>query len=153
MFQSASRGTDVHNIEEQYCLNNPSYTKGSMPFSIQSFNQIKQVLDSKVNHILGLEIPLYSEPLNAAGRCDLIAGYDKIPAIIDFKTSRKLKKPEWIEGYFIQVTAYSLMFKEMYKYNIKKGVIIIAVDNHTSAQVFEFNIDDWKERTIKLFCS
>lgn len=151
--QAANRGTDVHNIAEQYCLNNIKYTEGSMPFAINSFNKIKQILDENVNHILGLEIPLYSEQLNAAGRCDLIAGYNNIPSIIDFKTSKKNKKEEWIEGYFIQVTAYAMMFESMYGYKINKGVIIIAVDNSSTAQVFEFDIDSWKDRTTELFCS
>lgn len=151
LVQASNRGTSVHSLAEQYCLNNKDYMKGAMPFAIESFKPIKKVLDEHVNNIIGIEIPLYSELLNAAGRCDGIALYDDIPAIIDFKTSRKLKKAEYIEAYFLQVTAYSIMFESMYDIKIPRGVIIISVDGQPEAQVFIFNTKEWRETTIDLF--
>ena len=51
--------------------------------------------------------------------------------IIDFKTSRKLKKEEWIEDYFLQCTAYSIMFEELTGNPINQIVILVVTENGT----------------------
>ena len=47
-------------------------------------------------------------------------------AIIDFKTSKKIKKEEWIVDYYLQCCAYALAHNEMYGTNIQKGVILMV---------------------------
>ena len=71
-------------------------------------------MDEYVTDVFAQEVTLYSDKLQTAGRCDLIAKFLGKPAIIDFKTSKKEKKPEWISGYFQQTTAYAMMFEEMH---------------------------------------
>ena len=78
---------------------------------------------------------LYSETLGLAGQVDCIAEYDGVPSVIDFKTSSKLKKEEWITHYFEQCTCYSLMYEEMTGIKAKQIVILISVD-HEHPQVF-----------------
>jgi hypothetical protein len=78
---------------------------------------------------------LYSEILGLAGQADLIAEYNGIPSIIDFKTSNRLKPEGWIEDYFLQCTAYSLMYEDMTGIKAKQLVVMIAVD-HEHPQVF-----------------
>jgi len=52
---------------------------------------------------------------------------DSIPLIlVDFKTSSKLKKEEWIKKYFLQTTAYSLMWEELTTTKIDQIVILIS---------------------------
>lgn len=52
-----------------------------------------------------LEIPLFSKNPRVAGRADCIGNYKGELSIVDFKTSTKEKKREWITDYFIQTTA------------------------------------------------
>ena len=73
--------------------------------------------------------------MKAAGTADCIADWNGIPSIIDFKTSRKEKKEEWIENYFLQATTYALMFEERIGICIPQIVILIAVDDQ-EPQVF-----------------
>jgi hypothetical protein len=113
--QAARRGTAVHSIAERYVLNEENYLRGAMPSGIDAFKGVQTLLDNHVDNILGIELPLYSVALKTAGRCDLIAEFDGVPSVIDFKTSRKLKKEEWIESYFLQTTVYSMMFEWIYK--------------------------------------
>lgn len=148
--QAARRGTAVHSIAERYILNEENYTKGSMPSGLDAFNSIKPVIDTGVGTVFGVELPLYSTALNTAGRCDLIAEYKGVPSVIDFKTSRKLKKEEWIESYFLQTTVYSMMFEKMYKINIPQIVIMIAVD-HEPAQVFVKDRGQYVNRVLEIF--
>jgi genome maintenance exonuclease 1 len=52
------------------------------------------------------------------------------PAILDFKQTNKPKKREWIEDYFLQLTAYSLAHNETHGTEIKTGVILMCSANN-----------------------
>ena len=74
------------------------------------------------------------------GTADLICVHEGEPAIGDFKTSRKFKKKEWIEDYFMQASAYALAHNEVYGTNIQKGVIFMVThDNEYQQFVVEGN--------------
>lgn len=150
--QASRRGTAVHSIAEKYVLNNPDYAKGAMPSGLDSFNSLKRYLDKHVDNIYGIELPLHSFELKTAGRCDLIAEFDGIPSIIDFKTSRKLKREDWIQDYFYQTTCYSLMFEEMYEIQIPQIVVMIAVDDDLP-QLFVKDRMHFTNKVYELFTS
>lgn len=152
--QAARRGTAIHSIAERYVLNEEKfYGEKEMPINIESFKPIKQILDDHVDNILGVEIPLYSKTLGCAGRTDLVAEYDGTLSIIDFKTSRKPKKAEWIENYFIQATCYSMMFEWMYKFSVPQIVIVITVDDEKTPQVFKLERSQFVNRVLEVFTS
>ena len=67
-------------------------------------------------------------------RVDCIAEFDGL-SVIDFKTSRKPKKKEWISNYFQQASAYCVMYEERTKIPVDQIVILIAVDDN-GLQVF-----------------
>lgn len=150
--QAARRGTAVHSIAERYVLNEENYLRGAMPSGIDAFKGVQTLLDKHVDNILGIELPLYSVALKTAGRCDLIAEFDGVPSVIDFKTSRKLKKEEWIESYFLQTTVYSMMFEWIYKIKIPQIAILIAVD-HESPQLFVKDRGQYVDRVLEIFTS
>lgn len=133
--QASGRGTAVHKLAEDYLNNDPDWAKGAMPSNLHSFNQIKPILDERVNNIWQQEVPLYSDKLQIAGRVDCIAEMDGVLTIIDFKTSRKTKKTEWIQNYFMQGAFYAAAFLEQTSVAIKQTAIIIAVDG-SEPQVF-----------------
>ena len=124
--KAANRGTRVHSIVEKY-LNNEDTTE-FLPHIRQSLENLKPVLNG-VGTIFGLEVPLYSHHLGLAGRCDCIAQYNGVPSIIDFKTSRYIKKKEKISNYFAQGAAYSIMFEERTGIVAPNIVIIMDVDH------------------------
>lgn len=127
--QASRRGTAIHNLAEQYLLNNKDYAKGAMPINVQTFNSIRSILDKNIGTIYGIEALLYSRLLKAAGTADLLAEYNGVNSIIDFKTSKRIKTEDQIESYFIQTSAYSLMAAEHSNYNFPQIVIIMTVDN------------------------
>ena len=110
--RASTRGTAVHAIIEDYINNVEDYQKKYMPNIVDNFKSVQGVLDSRIGRVYAQEAPLYSDHLGLAGRVDCIAEFDGKLSIIDFKTSRKLKKKEWIEGYFIQESAYAIMWEE-----------------------------------------
>lgn len=133
--RASTRGTKFHNMLEKYLKNDKTLFENVMPDMRMAFNDVKSTID-KIDNIHYIEAPLYSEVLGVAGRTDVIAEFDGVPSIIDFKTSLRLKKEEWIHNYFEQGTAYSLMYEEMTKCQIHQIVIIISVDGEDTPQVF-----------------
>lgn len=148
--QAARRGTAVHSIAERYVLNEENYLRDAMPSGIDAFKSIQTLIDKHVDNIYGIELPLYSTTLRTAGRCDLIAEFNGVPSVIDFKTSRKLKKEEWIENYFLQTTCYAMMFSLIYKTIIPQIVVMIAVD-HEEPQLFVKDTKDYVNRVLEIF--
>lgn len=149
--QAARRGTAVHALAENYVLNEENYIpSNTMPINIESFKPIKKVLDKHVDNILGVELPLWSKALGCAGRTDLVAEYDNKVSIIDFKTSRKLKKEDWIESYFLQSTIYSMMFERMYSIAVPQIVIVLTVDDEMDAQIFIKDRSQYVNRAIEV---
>ena len=140
--RAANRGTAVHSIIERYLDNDVEYDKDVMPDVLSTFKDVQPILDKHITEILGLEAPLYSKHLKLAGRVDCVGVFDNKLSIIDFKTSRKIKKKEWIHNYFAQASAYAIMFEERTGIPVPQLVIIIAVDNE-EPQVFIEKRDDW----------
>ena len=133
--RASTRGNKCHKLCELY-LENKSISKyKDDPLSMGLFYQIKPYLDS-IDNIHALEEPLSSSLLKMAGRVDCIAEYNGELAIIDFKTSTKYKREEWIHDYFAQETAYAIMFQELTGLAPKKLVTIIACETG-EPQIFE----------------
>ena len=137
---AARRGTNVHLMCEQY-VNNELDVSKFMPHEKAMFYSIKPILNGNINNVVAQEVPLWSSYLGVAGRVDCIAEYNGRLSVIDYKTSGKLKKKEWIGSYFQQASAYCVMFEERTGTPIEQIVIIIAVDGGES-QVFIEKRDD-----------
>lgn len=149
--QAKRRGTAIHSIAERYVLNEETYIGANeMPINVESFKPIKKVLDDHVDNILGVEMPLWSKALGCAGRTDLVAEYDGKVSIIDFKTSKKFKKAEWIESYFLQSTIYSMMFERLYSIAVPQIVIVVTVDDEPVCQEFVVNRSDYVNRVLEV---
>ena len=133
--RASTRGNKCHKLCELYLSNEDIRKYKDDVLSMGLFYQIKPHLDS-INNIHAIEAPLHSKLLKLAGRVDCIAEYNGELAIIDFKTSTKTKREEWIHDYFAQETAYAIMFQELTNLQVKKLVTIIACETG-EPQVFE----------------
>ena len=136
-------GTKLHTICEDY-LNNEQPKKKYGLLEVAHFENISPYLD-KIDNIRGQEIQMFSKQLGLAGTVDCVAEYDGQLAIIDFKTSRKLKKEEWIESYYLQATAYSLMWEENTSEKIEEIRILMTAETG-EGQVFESNRNNWIDK-------
>ena len=144
---ASTRGTTVHNIIEKYVANDPEYIKDEMPHNIQTFKDVQKVIDEGVTKVYQQEAPLYSKHLGVAGRVDCVGQWNGKDSIIDWKTSRKHKKKEWISSYFMQCAAYAIMWEERTGMPIKQLVVCIAGDE--GSQVFVEDRDNWTEKLIE----
>ena len=149
--QAGNRGTAIHTICESYLLNEERYPDNVMPVNVMTFKKIKPVLDARVGNVYAIEAALFSNTLHTAGRTDCIAEFDGVLSIVDFKTSLKPKKEEWITDYFLQATCYSLMAEELSDLVIPQIAIVIAVDGEDEAQVFVKQKQDYVDQVRAVF--
>ena len=101
--RAAKRGTNFHGIAEQYILNklNLDDHKDS-PLPVQMFRTSKSVID-RIDRPRLVESMLWSDKLKIAGQVDLIAEFDGVLSVIDFKTSKSPKKSYIAQDYFPQL--------------------------------------------------
>jgi genome maintenance exonuclease 1 len=143
--RASRRGTAIHSLCEKYLKGEPCNPSVA---HLEMFNSMKPYLDN-IDEIHALETPLYSDHLEVAGTVDCIARYMGKIAVIDFKTSTKIKAKEDIEGYFLQTSAYAVAFEERTGIPVNNLLIIMGIDNEQPALYVEKR-DDWIGKFIKL---
>ena len=126
MRTAAKRGTAVHQLVEDYLNNKELSNQEVLPLAL--FTMLKSELDD-INNIVLQEGGLYSDKWGIAGRVDCIAEYKGKLSVIDFKTSIREKKEEWVENYFIQGSAYCEMYEERFNQEINQVVILIVTED------------------------
>jgi genome maintenance exonuclease 1 len=127
--EAANRGTRMHTYLEDYIKQGQLRERGSNPFGWASHAMAQTVIEDglvNVNEIWGVEIPLYFPKLYA-GTTDGCGLHLNEESILDYKQTNKPKKQEWIEDYYLQLTAYALAHNEVYGTNIRKGVVLMCV--------------------------
>ena len=147
---AAQRGTAVHQIMEDYILDQEPVTR-PMPIHLSTASKLKKWLDIYAGDVKLVEGQLFSHHLRTAGTVDLVAEWDGKMAIIDWKTSKYPKKREYIESYFMQEAAYAVMFEERTGIPVERLVTAIAYDEpNDGCQLFVEKRDDWIGKFIEL---
>ena len=126
--KASRQGTAVHSLCEQYIKNEEGFLTESMPHLVEMFESIQPLLD-RIDNVHVTEGALYSDELGLAGRTDLIAEFDGKLAIIDYKTSRRIKTWSMCHSYFMQGAFYAHAYEERTGIPINNIVIIMAVEN------------------------
>jgi genome maintenance exonuclease 1 len=127
--EAANRGTRMHKYLEDYIKGDVLKESVSNPYAQQSLVMAKKVIAEGMCHVdevWGSEVPLYFPELYA-GTTDCVGVHKGEEAILDFKQTNKPKKLEFIDDYFIQLTAYAMAHNEVHGTNIRKGVILMCV--------------------------
>ncbi len=132
---ATARGTDYHQACQDYLENKELDWNNYQPMTKIMFHHAKPYLD-KINNIHAIERTLYSEYLGLAGRVDCIAEYEGELAVIDFKTSGKIKPEKWLENYFVQEMFYASAYYELTQIPVVK-LITIMVTPEGEVKVFD----------------
>ena len=142
--QATKRGTAMHSYLETYIqggkvldLRDVGREASSMAETIISkgFNDIEE--------IWGSEVTLYYPNLYA-GATDLCGIYQGRESIVDFKSSNKPKKVEWITDYKLQMVAYAMAHNCVYGTDIDQGVILMCTPDNFF-QKFTINGREFRE--------
>ena len=137
--EAAGVGTALHNNLEKF-LAGEKRVPGNNLVHVQANKMADIIIEngmSNVDEVWAIEQSLCFPGLYA-GTADMICVHRNKPVIGDFKTSRKVKKREWIEDYFMQCAAYALAHNELYGTNIDSGLIFIV--SH-SGEYQEFTVE------------
>jgi len=128
--KATKRGTGFHKVAEVYIDNGDYKTlKEWTPLVQLMFQSAKSVMDTRLDTIYCQEVQMYSEKLGVAGTVDLICEFDNELAVVDFKTAKSEKPEEWLEDYFVQLSAYWGMFSEKTGVVPRKLVVFLVGEN------------------------
>lgn len=135
------RGSAVDKLCEQYITDGNAVPSD---FDADIFNSMVPHLE-QINNIHCMKVRMQSNILKVAGEPDIICEYNKQSTVLDFKTSLRIKKAEWIESYFMQCAAYALMFWEATQIVIPQITIVMGVDNE-DCQIFLEPVKPWLQK-------
>ena len=125
--ESSGLGTIFHKHLENYILGEERPNGNNFVYKLAK--DMSEVVIEKglvnINEIWGSEISLYYPDLYA-GTTDLVGVHNGTPAIMDYKSTTRPKKEEWVEDYYLQCCAYALAHNELYETKINKIVIIMC---------------------------
>jgi genome maintenance exonuclease 1 len=125
--EAAGVGTAMHSNLERFVAG-LQRQPGNNPVHIQANQMADQIIINglnNVNEVWAMEQSLYFPGL-FSGTTDLVGVHEGEPAVMDYKQTNKPKKAEWVEDYYLQLTAYIMAHNEVYGTDIRKGVIFMC---------------------------
>jgi hypothetical protein len=150
--QASTRGTSVHQLIEDYCSNKaPELVEtavgsklpdGVMPNAYDMYTRLRDVADKSIDNIKVIEGLMYSDHLRTAGTVDMIAEFNGVLSVIDWKTSSRRKTRSKIYNYFKQEAAYAVMYEETTGTPVTQLVTVIT-SSEGHSQVFVEHRDEW----------
>lgn len=135
--EAKERGTNTHKLIEEF-LKGSQLNFPSDPYFAQAL-PILRMLKSKWEAI---EEGVYHENDGYAGRLDLLAVFNDRASVMDFTTSKRLKRKQWINGKFLQCSAYAIAHNWLYKGNVDNLVVIVL--SPKKMQIFEDDLQTWQ---------
>lgn len=151
-------GTLMHTHLENWMME-IDRPRGSNLVRQMATNMADVIIDKglvNVSEVWAMEEMLYFPKLYA-GTADLIGIHNGEPAIMDYKTTNKMKSKDKIQNYACQLSAYALAHNELFGTDIKRGVIFM-VARDLSYQEFVFEGEEftkanneWLDRLDQFF--
>ena len=145
---ATNRGTKFHQHVEDYLRQDKKEIIFENILQEGMFKAVQPVLDEIIP--IALEAPLYSNELRMAGRVDCVGLWENELAIIDFKSSSKIKKEYMAKPWYIQMTAYAIMVEEMTVHAVDNIVAIVGVEGMNTFQIFEAQPQDYVDELFQL---
>lgn len=145
----ALRGKSVHSLCESYVRNEKELPK-AMPDAKGIFYKMKPYINL-IGPVYSIEGVVYSDQYKFAGRVDCIGHYQNVPSIIDFKTTNSeiTFESDKLEGYKLQLAAYSIAWKELTSETIDQGILIFG-SNDYGAKAYKINIAPYRPTFLEI---
>jgi ATP-dependent exoDNAse (exonuclease V) beta subunit len=119
------RGTAFHSLMEDWIKTGTLQSTPETDLALQLQSHVHE----HMGKVYGLEVPLWSVLLELAGRTDCVGEYKGKLSVVDFKASTRAKRADDIENYFMQATAYAIMWHERTGQPVEQIVILIASED------------------------
>ena len=141
---SSKRGTSMHKFIEKH-ITGAGYDDLT-EIGQQAKPMAQKIIDvglTPITEYYGSEVSLYYPGLYA-GSTDLVCMHNGRETIADFKQANKPKREDWIEDYFLQISAYAMAHDYVYGSNIEQGVIMICTPD-LYYQEFKFDGEQMRQ--------
>lgn len=155
MDKICDQGTQMHTWAEMRLCGKPE--------SIAEDPRVKGLIKSIEPLVMSIgEVHAQEEfvhhPLGYAGSFDCLGTWNEQLNVIDFKSSQKPKKPEWVGDYVLQMAAYAAGIYQCRQQRIQGGVILMGVCSQEAValegQVFAYSREDllsaWQQWQIRV---
>jgi hypothetical protein len=133
---ATSQGTEFHGVCEAYLRNQP--LPSFNPLTAELWQYMRPWLARSITRVYAQEQAVYSLRLGTSGTFDLLADVDcgdgPVFSVVDFKTSKKPKRDDWVEDYYMQGTFYACAVYELTGRAPKQ--IVFPIANPTGLQLF-----------------
>jgi hypothetical protein len=130
-------GTNLHQSIEDY-LNEKE------PLEHHLFSAVLPLLKVvKQSEDLILERRIFCHQYKYQGKPDCIATYDGLKTVIDWTTSVRLKRKEWVAHKFLQAGAYAIACEEI-GIKIEQLAVVVVCNEPKTYQVFSEEPTQWK---------
>lgn len=151
--EAANLGTLLHTNLENYIMGieRPRGNHVLRKLSREMADIIIEKGFQNIDEIWGIEENL-CYPCFYAGTADLIGIHNGVPAIMDYKTTKRIKQKDMISDYFCQGVAYCLAHNELFDTDIKKIVIFMVSREYDYKEFiiegneFDYWADEWLRR-------
>lgn len=144
---AAGRGTSMHALAEHYVLGDHEgfahAARKAMPDSMFLFKTLQKTIDAGMEEVLAVESRLWSDELEVAGTVDCIGKYMAKYAVMDWKTSKRLKSKDQITNYFCQGAGYAKMWEERTGMKIDHVLIFIATEETGKTHLYHGYVDEY----------
>lgn len=91
------------------------------------------------------ELPIYSHKHKYAGTFDCLVTANGEKVLLDWKTSGKPKRREWIDDYFLQLAAYAYALEETKNITVDRATVVIFY-SFQKPDIFKLSKDDLAEQ-------
>jgi len=147
---SSKRGTAMHKFIEKY-IQESGY-KDLTPIGQQAEPMAQKIIETglrPVSEYYGAEVTVHYPGLYA-GSTDLICIHNDMETIVDFKQSNRPKKEEWIEDYFLQISAYAMAHDEVHRSRIRQGIIMVCTPDlyYQEFKIQDADLKRWKHKWL-----
>jgi genome maintenance exonuclease 1 len=149
--EAAGIGTAMHSNLERFMVGE-TRQPGNAPVHQQAHKMADQIIInalSQVDEVWAMEQSLYFPGLYS-GTTDLVCVYKGNPSVCDYKQTNKPKKAEWVEDYYLQLTAYIMAHNEVYGSDIREGHVFMC-SRDLQYQQFDLWPDDfnmWQDKWL-----
>jgi hypothetical protein len=157
---AAAVGTCMHAyIESHVKMRKLAPAKSAYQFkAYRMASALMEAYFPELDEVWGNEVMVYKRRVYA-GTTDLVGVFRGEPSIVDFKQANKMKKREWIDDYFVQLTAYASAHNEMYGTEIRQGVVLMASqdgllkDFVVCGREFDSYLDRWNAKVKEFYAT
>jgi len=148
---SSKRGTTMHKFLEKY-IEGEGY-EDLTEIGKEAKPMAQKIIDvglTPVSEYYGSEVTLYYLGLYA-GATDLICRHNDLETVVDFKQANRPKQKDWIEDYFLQVSAYAMAHDYLFKSEIKQAIIMVCTPDlyYQEFKIQGTELRDYKHKWLK----